>query len=73
MPFTSKNNPNTKLTPTQVQEIKTHLQKGVAVKDLAYEYGVNPSTISRIKRKKTWKGDPNDEIGNRLRWRNPKN
>lgn len=55
MGFKSETNPHVKLTKDQVQLIKAALQKGVAVKDLAQEYKVHPSTISRIKRNKTWR------------------
>lgn len=59
MPFKSSTNPHVKLSPAQVLIIKNELHKGVSVKDLAQEYGVNPSTISRIKRGRTWNGDQN--------------
>lgn len=55
MPFKSETNPKAKLTKEQVALIKEALHKGVAVKDLAQEYQVSPSAISRIKRKKTWR------------------
>jgi len=57
MPFKSETNPKAKLTKEQVELIKNALNKGVAVKDLAGEYNVSPSAISRIKRNKTWKED----------------
>lgn len=55
MPFNSETNPKVKLTKDQVNSIKQSLKKGIAVKDLANEYNVSPSAISRIKRNKTWK------------------
>lgn len=55
MPFKSETNPHVKLTKDQVTLIKQALYKGVAVKDLAQEYQISPSAISRIKRNKTWK------------------
>ena len=55
MPFKSETNPKAKLTKEQVTLIKQALYKGVSVKDLAQEYQVSPSAISRIKRKKTWR------------------
>ncbi len=57
MPFKSETNPKVKLTKEQVDLIKAALKKGIAVKDLAQEYSVSPSAISRIKRNKTWKED----------------
>lgn len=55
MPFKSETNPKAKLNKQQVELIKQQLQKGVAVKDLANEYNVSSSAISRIKRNKTWR------------------
>jgi predicted DNA-binding protein YlxM (UPF0122 family) len=55
MPFKTETNPKVKLTRTQVNIIKEQLHKGVSVKDLAKEYNVSPSAISRIKRNKTWR------------------
>lgn len=55
MPFTSNTNPKVKLTPSQVLEIKALIKKGVAVQDIATQYTVSPSAISRIKRNKTWR------------------
>lgn len=55
MPFTSKTNPKVKLTEYQVIEIKELIKKGVAVQDIATQYTVSPSAISRIKRNKTWR------------------
>lgn len=55
MPFKSESNPKAKLTKAQVNLIKQSLKKGIAVKDLANEYNVSASAISRIKRNKTWK------------------
>lgn len=55
MPFKSETNPKAKLTKLQVEQIKQQLRKGIAVKDLAQEYKVSPSAISRIKRNKTWR------------------
>lgn len=55
MPFKSETNPKVKLTRAQVELIKQALNKGIAVKDLAQEYNVSPSAISRIKRNKTWR------------------
>lgn len=60
MPFKSETNPKVKLTKEQVALIKQALHKGVAVKDLAQEYQVSPSAISRIKRNKTWKEDTDE-------------
>lgn len=60
MPFKSETNPKVKLTKEQVALIKQALYKGVAVKDLAQEYQVSPSAISRIKRNKTWKEDTDE-------------
>lgn len=37
-----------KLTDDQVTEIRRRARKGESQKDLAKEYGVNPSTISDI-------------------------
>lgn len=55
MPFKSETNPKAKLKKPQIELIKQALKQGVAVKDLAHEYNVSPSAISRIKRNKTWK------------------
>jgi len=55
MAFKSETNPKAKLTKEQVEIIKAALKKGIAVKDLATEYKVSPSAISRIKRNKTWR------------------
>ena len=55
MPFKSETNPKAKLNQHKVTLIKEALNKGVSVKDLAQEYQVSPSAISRIKRKKTWR------------------
>lgn len=55
MAFKSETNPHVKLTKEQVILIRKALNKGIPVKDLAEEYKVNPSTISRIKRNKAWK------------------
>ena len=55
MAFKSETNPKAKLTLVQVELIKQSLHKGIAVKDLAQEYNVSPSTISRIKRNRTWR------------------
>lgn len=55
MPFTSNTNPKVKLTPTQVLEIKALIRKGIAVQDIASQFGVSASAISRIKRNKTWR------------------
>lgn len=55
MPFKSETNPHVKLTKSKVAFIKDALDKGISVKDLAEEYQVSPSAISRIKRKKTWR------------------
>jgi uncharacterized protein YjcR len=55
MPFKSETNPKAKLNKSKVAFIKEALDKGVSVKDLAEEYQVSPSAISRIKRKKTWR------------------
>lgn len=55
MPFKSETNPKAKLKKAQIELIKEALKKGIAVKDLASEYKVSPSAISRIKRNKTWK------------------
>ncbi len=55
MPFTSNTNPKVKLTPEQVLEIKALIRKGVAVQDLASQFNVSSSAISRIKRNKTWR------------------
>lgn len=57
MSFKSETNPKAKLTLSQVQIIKQALYKGVSVKDLAQEYGVSPSAISRIKRNRTWRNN----------------
>jgi uncharacterized protein YjcR len=55
MPFKSETNPKAKLNKSKVAFIKEALDKGISVKDLAEEYQVSPSAISRIKRKKTWR------------------
>lgn len=55
MPFKSETNPKAKLNKSKVALIKEALDKGISVKDLAEEYQVSPSAISRIKRKKTWR------------------
>jgi DNA-binding MarR family transcriptional regulator len=55
MIYTSENNPHAKLTPKEVQAIRTLLNQGIPSKDIAEQYKVNPSTISRIKRNKAWK------------------
>lgn len=55
MPFTSNTNPKVKLTPEQVLEIKALIRKGVAVQDIASQFKVSASAISRIKRNKTWR------------------
>lgn len=56
MPFKSETNPKAKLNVAQVALIKAALKKGISVKDLAQEYQISPSAISRIKHNKTWKG-----------------
>jgi hypothetical protein len=42
------------LMPDDVREIRTRLSSGAKGIDLASEYGVTPSTISDIKRGKSW-------------------
>ena len=53
--FKSETNPKAKLTKAQVFEIKTLLKKGLRANEIASEYNVHPSTISRIKRSLTWR------------------
>lgn len=53
--FTSDTNPKAKLTRAQVFEIKQLLKKGVRANEIASEYNVHPSTISRIKKSLTWR------------------
>lgn len=54
--FKSETNPKAKLTPTQILEIKNLIKKGIPGKEIAKEYNISPSAISRIKQNKTWKG-----------------
>ncbi|MCQ2968545.1 MAG: helix-turn-helix domain-containing protein [Clostridium sp.] len=55
MPFKTETNPHVKLTRMDVERIKTLIKQGIPAKDIASEFKVHPSTISRIKRSKTWK------------------
>lgn len=64
MRYTSENNPHVKLTLEQVKTIKQLIAKGIPSKDIAHDFSVNPSTISRIKRNKAWKEVKNEQISN---------
>lgn len=55
MPFKTETNPHVKLTKEDVQAIKEQLRKGIRAVEIAKNYNVNPSTISRIKRNLTWR------------------
>lgn len=45
------NNQNQKkLSPREVREIRSYCRRGESQSDIAYLYGVNPATISRIVR-----------------------
>lgn len=46
--------PSSKLKPGQVRKIKDMLARGVAVKNIAAQFGVVPGTIGFIKTGKTW-------------------
>ena len=48
-------NPKSKLTESQVLEIVDKIKQGLSYPVIAAEYNVSVSTISSIKRKKTWK------------------
>ncbi len=45
----------TKLTPSDINIIKRSHSKGFSQKEIAQEYGVDPSTINNIIKRKTWK------------------
>ena len=48
--------PRTKLSPDDVRAIRERISKGnVSQKDIAREFGLDPSTISHIKRRTCWK------------------
>lgn len=47
-------NPRTKLTESQVREVRERSAKGETQKSLALELGVHPSTISLIVSKRNW-------------------
>lgn len=49
--YSGSNNPNSKLTPTQIKEIRASKERQV---DLAARYGVYQGHISRIKRGAQW-------------------
>lgn len=53
--FNSDTNPKAKLNRAQVFEIKELLKKGIRAVEIASEYNVHPSTISRIKKSITWR------------------
>lgn len=53
-------NPTSKLTPLDVVEIRRRLGDGEMAVTIAHEYKVDPSTISNIKHRVTWK-NPNTE------------
>lgn len=46
--FNSQN--KKKLSPVQVREIRAYHRRGESQADIAYLYGVNPATVSRIVR-----------------------
>ena len=51
----AKNRKPTKLKPEQVLEIKTRTASGESPTSLAREFGVDKSTVKRIKRGASWK------------------
>lgn len=44
-----------KLTESQVLDIRERYENGESVKDLVFRYNLNKTTISRIVKRKTWK------------------
>lgn len=53
--FKSDTNPKAKLTRAKVFEIKQLLKKGIRANEIASQFNVHPSTISRIKKSLTWR------------------
>jgi DNA-binding transcriptional regulator YiaG len=49
-----ENSPFAKLTEKDIPEIRKMLQDGIKMTDIAKRYNVSRSTISNIKRRKTW-------------------
>ena len=49
------NHPRSKLTETNVLDIRQELKKGKSYKELAEKHGVHCDTIGNIKNRKTWK------------------
>lgn len=51
-----ENNPRCKITANQVREIRSRYAKTkISQRELASEYGIKPTQLSRIIRHKTWK------------------
>ena len=53
-PLRGADHPRSKLTPRQVEAIRSHPPEAGLGLRLAERYGVAPSTISRIRRRKAW-------------------
>lgn len=47
-------NPQAKLTKEQVDQIRELITQGIPGKEIAKQFAVSSSAISRIKRGKTW-------------------
>lgn len=54
--FPGESNPSSKLTETDVANVRFMKEDGIMQKDIADHFGVTPGTISLIVLGKTWKG-----------------
>ena len=52
---TGQNNPNSKFTNTDIENIIDLLNQGIMIKEIANKYNCNRNTIARIKSNKTYK------------------